>query len=119
VRPPDLVIDVKVVDLCISARSGENCRPASGEVTFEDGSRYDWSQYTEETRFHGSRRMAHGGWERFSFRSPARAAALHLALAGNEPGAVVEDYGDRYRRQYQNDQGGEPRAGADDDRPGF
>lgn len=112
---------MKVVDLCISARSGENSRPASGEVTFEDGSRYDWSQYAEETRFHGSRRMAHGGWERFSFRSPARAAALHRALAGNEPGAVVEDYVDRYRRQYQKDMSEEPRAdgGAVDERPEF
>lgn len=107
---------MKVVNICISARSGENSRPVSGEVIFDDGSRYDWSQYTEETRFYGSRRMAHGGMERFSFRSPLRASALERALDGKEPDALVEDYGDRYRRQYPRPE--RPEADSDGG-PGF
>lgn len=104
---------MKVVNICISARSGENSRPVSGEVIFDDGRSYDWSKYGEETRFYGSRRMPHGGMERFSFLSAARASALERALDGKEPGAVVEDYGDRYRRQYPRPE--RPEA----DSPGF
>lgn len=107
---------MKVTTICVSARSGANNRPVGGEVSFEDGRSYGWGKYGEETRFYGSRRMPHGGTERFSFLSAARASALERALDGKEPDAVVEDYGDRYRRQYPRPD--RPEADSDDG-PGF
>lgn len=113
---------MKVVDLCINARSGKNARPVSGDVTFDDGARYGWSQYDEATRFHGHRRMSHGGLEQFSFQSSLRATALKRALDGSDPGAVVEDYGTRYLRNIEDPRAEQAAApatrGEDDDSPG-
>jgi hypothetical protein len=53
---------MKVVDLCINARSGKNARPVSGDVTFDDGARYGWSQYDDATRFTDIAGWVMAGW---------------------------------------------------------
>lgn len=73
---------MKITKLRIVSTSGANRRPASGEATFDDGKRYDWLLVPGgELRFFTYRR-GHGGtsWIMTSFASPARAAALALAL---------------------------------------
>lgn len=92
----------------IIARSGENGRPVSGEVSYSDGKSYGWSLHGDTVAFRGSRRLGHGceGRESFSFTSARRASALMRALDGEEPKAVVEDYITRYQREWRQDQAG-------------
>lgn len=68
--------ELAIEEVTVTSKSTNNGAPISGDVTFSDGKYYGWSMYNDETRFHTSRKMPHGGMERFSFTSPKRAKML-------------------------------------------
>lgn len=76
--------ELKIEKVVVVSSSTRNGAPISGDVTFSDGKCYDWSMHTDETRFHTSRKMQHGGFERFSFSSPKRAKLLTDWLNNND-----------------------------------
>lgn len=84
---------MRVLRAHVSGRSGRNGAPSTGSVWFDDGRSYGfhtvWAQADDGTwsrndgyGFSGTRLRAHGGHEGFTFRSPARDAALQRFLDG-------------------------------------
>lgn len=73
---------LSVTSFRIASTRGANRIPGSGEATFSDGRTYGWFRHplTGGILFSGARQMP-GGWDRFSFHAPKRAAALEAALS--------------------------------------
>lgn len=76
--------DLTVTKVRSNGRYRETNRVHSGDAYFSDGRDFSFSVLPGEAgdiEFFASRKRAHGGYERFSFKSAKRALALapHLA----------------------------------------
>jgi hypothetical protein len=73
---------INIINMSISARTGHNGSPVSGDVTFSDGKSYGWLLLPEGgIRFTGSRRGYGARFNLFCFSSPKRETVLAAALS--------------------------------------